>query len=116
MEVPAIGAILLGLLFTLRGYRVLRLAARLASAFAFAAAAEALGLHPVSVGLSIPLGWLLGGALYWLFVFVGGAAAGFWAAGEVGLVAGAAGAVLFERPLVILTMAWLGARLISSAL
>jgi hypothetical protein len=116
VEVPAIGAILLGLLFTFGGYRVPRLAVRLASAFLCASAAEALGLHPVSVGLSLPLGWLLGNAVYWILVFVGGAAVGFWAAGAVGLVAGAAAAVLFERPLAILFMAWLGARLISSAL
>ena len=115
---PAIGAFLLGLLFTFGGCRVPRVLVRLASAFLCASGAEALGLHPVSVWLSVPLGYLLGDALYHLLFFAGGAALGCWAAGEIALapaLAGAAAALLFERPLAILAMAYLGARLISSA-
>ena len=89
---PAIGAFLLGLLLTFGGYRVLRLAARLVSAALFAAAAGYFDLGATAFWLSALLGWLLGDALYYLVVFLGGAAGGvllgFAAAGEVGLAAG----------------------------
>ena len=115
----AIAAFLLGLLFTCAGTRVLRLAARLASAVLCAGVAGHYDLDPL--GLSFPLGFLLGDALYHL-VFIGGGAAvgallGFGAGGAAGAVAGAVAgaalALLFERPLAIVALAWLAAWLLS---
>jgi hypothetical protein len=110
---PKIVASPLGLLFTFGGYRILRVAARLASAVLFAGVAGYVHLEALPFLLAGLLGYLLGNALYGLSIFLAGAAVGgllgFAAGGPAGAVAGdVAGGLmtlLFERPLAILAAA-----------
>ena len=118
---PKIVASLLSLLFTFGGYRILRVAARLASALLFAGVAGYLKLDALPFLLAALLGYALGSAIYWLSIFLAGAAGGtflgFAAGGPLaaiaGGVAGGLTTLLFERPLAILATASLCAWLLA---
>jgi hypothetical protein len=127
-------AAILGLLYTFAGYRWIRLTTRLASAMLFAGIAGSLAQDRVQplfqLGLMLAagvLGFLLGNVVYYLVVFLYGAAAGaLLAAAPAGgtahadawiLLAGAAAggllALLFERPLLIVASSVLGSFLLA---
>lgn len=127
-----------GLLLTFAGYRSMRMAARVASAFVFAAAGLFVGLHFQKPWLSIAaaaglgtLGYLLGDAFYYLKVAANGGTAGAVlavigcvllgrdpgpAAWLGGALAGGLLAVLFERPIGILGTSVIGAACLGVAL